>query len=216
MSYLKNVATNAPAGATPQREPLLGTAQMPNSAGGYAWAVDDWTRLDRFLVLGSEGGSYYATERALTAENASAVLRCIAADGPRAVRRIVEISEAGRAPKNDPAIFALALARQPRRCRRPSRRAGGAAARLPHRHAPLPLRAVRRAVPGLGARPARRRRGMVHRHVRAGPRLSGGQVPPAGRLEPPRPAAPRPPEAGRRAARRPLPLDDAGLAGRRR
>jgi 60 kDa SS-A/Ro ribonucleoprotein len=83
MSYLKNVAT----GATPQSEPMLDSAQTPNSAGGYAWAVDDWTRLDRFLVLGSEGGSYYATERALTAENASAVLRCVAADGPRAEER---------------------------------------------------------------------------------------------------------------------------------
>ena len=106
MSYLKNVS----AAATPQSEPLLGTTQTPNNAGGYAWAVDDWTRLDRFLVLGSEGGSYYATERALSAENASTVVRCIAADGARAVRRIVEISEAGRAPKNDPALFALALA----------------------------------------------------------------------------------------------------------
>ena len=28
------------------------------SAGGYAWAVDRWTRLDRFLVLGSEGGTF--------------------------------------------------------------------------------------------------------------------------------------------------------------
>ena len=27
---------------------------------GHAWAVDDWTRLRRFLILGSEGGSYYA------------------------------------------------------------------------------------------------------------------------------------------------------------
>ena len=110
MRYLKNVAKAAATGATPQSEPMLGTTQTPNSAGGYAWAVDDWTRLDRFLVLGSESGSYYATERALTAENASAVLRCIAADGERVVRRVVEISEAGRAPKNDPAIFALALA----------------------------------------------------------------------------------------------------------
>lgn len=107
MTYLKKIATRAT--ATPQSEPLLGTTQMPNSAGGYTWAVDDWMRLDRFLILGSEGGSYYATERALTAENASAVLRCIAADGERVVRRIVDISEAGRAPKNDPAIFALAL-----------------------------------------------------------------------------------------------------------
>ena len=32
--------------------------------------VDDMTRLQRFLILGSEGGSYYADERKLTLENA--------------------------------------------------------------------------------------------------------------------------------------------------
>jgi len=95
---------------TPQSEPIPGSTQRPNSAGGYAWGVDDWTRLDRFLILGTEGGSYYASERALTRDNASAVERCVGADGPRVVRRIVEISDAGRAPKNDPAIFALAMA----------------------------------------------------------------------------------------------------------
>ena len=95
---------------TPQSQAIPGTSQVPNSAGGYAWAVDDWTRLDRFLVLGVEGGSYYSSERTLTRENAQAVERCIAADGARTVARIVEISDAGRAPKNDPAIFALAMA----------------------------------------------------------------------------------------------------------
>lgn len=94
---------------TPQRMAIPGTAQVPNSAGGYAWAVDDWARLERFLVLGSEGGTYYISEQKLTADNAAAVQRCIAADGPRVVARIVEISETGRAPKNDPALFALAL-----------------------------------------------------------------------------------------------------------
>lgn len=94
--------------ATPQRDPIPGT--VPNSAGGHAFALDDWARLDRFLILGSEGGSYYAAERALTRENAAAVLRCIAADGPRVVARVVAVSESGRAPKPDPAIFALALA----------------------------------------------------------------------------------------------------------
>jgi 60 kDa SS-A/Ro ribonucleoprotein len=34
----------------------------------------------------------------------------VAADGRRAVARIAAVSEAGRAPKNDPAVFALALA----------------------------------------------------------------------------------------------------------
>lgn len=93
---------------TPQSEPIPGA--VPNSAGGHAFAVDDWTRLDRFLVLGSEGGSYYATERALTRENAQGVLACLAEDGGRAVARIAAVSEAGRAPKQGPAIFALALA----------------------------------------------------------------------------------------------------------
>ena len=37
-------------------------------------------------------------------------MRCIEADGFRVVERIVEISTSGRAPKNDPALFALALA----------------------------------------------------------------------------------------------------------
>ena len=48
---------------TPQREPIAGT--VANSAGGYAFPVDDWVKLDRFLVLGTEGGSYYASERVL-------------------------------------------------------------------------------------------------------------------------------------------------------
>lgn len=95
---------------TRQSEPLPGTAQVPNTAGGFAWAVDDWTRLRRFLVLGSEGGSYYAGELALTRENAQGVARAIAADGPRAVRELVAVSREGRAAKNDAAIFALAMA----------------------------------------------------------------------------------------------------------
>ena len=39
--------------------------------------MDDMTSLHRFLILGSEGGSYYANERKLTLENAAAVKRCI-------------------------------------------------------------------------------------------------------------------------------------------
>src|SRR5690606_19973114 len=104
MSYLTAAARwGGKPGATPQSLPIPGSTQVPNSAGGYAWAVDDWTQLHRFLVLGSEGGSYYATERALTADNAKAVLRCIAADGLRTVHTIADVSSAGRAPKNDPA-----------------------------------------------------------------------------------------------------------------
>jgi len=106
MKYVRHVSTRK----TPQSEPIPGSAQVLNSAGGYAFAVDDWTRLDRLLILGTEGGSYYAGERQLTRDGAEAVLRCIRADGPRAVGRIREISRSGRAPRNDPAVFALAMA----------------------------------------------------------------------------------------------------------
>ena len=71
MTYLNRVIESP----TPQSEPLPG--MVPNSAGGHAYPVDDFTRLRRFLVLGSEGGSYYASERKLTLENAQAVRRCI-------------------------------------------------------------------------------------------------------------------------------------------
>jgi 60 kDa SS-A/Ro ribonucleoprotein len=95
---------------TPQSEPLPGAAQVANEAGGYVWPVDDWVRLDRFLILGTDGGTYYASERKLTLDNVEAVKRCIAADGLRVVNRVVTISDQGRAPKNDPAILALAMA----------------------------------------------------------------------------------------------------------
>ncbi len=94
---------------TPQSQPIPGSAQVRNSGGGYSWEVDDWTRFDRFLILGAEGGTYYIGERDLVKQNHDVVVRSIKQDGVRAVKRIIEISDSGRAPKNDPAIFALAL-----------------------------------------------------------------------------------------------------------
>ncbi len=110
MDFTKHFAARLKRLLTPQHEPIPNTTQVPNSAGGYAWLVDKWTRLDRFLVLGSEGGTYYVGERQLTGENAVAVVECLTEDGPRLVRRIVELSVSGRAPRNDPALFALAIA----------------------------------------------------------------------------------------------------------
>jgi 60 kDa SS-A/Ro ribonucleoprotein len=110
MDFTKHFATRLMRLLTPQSEPIPGSTQVANSGGGYAWPVDKWTRLDRFLILGSEGGTYYIGERQLTQENAQAVVECLAEDGPRLVRRIVDVSLAGRAPKNDPALFALAIA----------------------------------------------------------------------------------------------------------
>ena len=105
MSYLRRMRPRRP----PQSAPIAGSGQVPNSAGGFAWAVDGWTR-SAALILGSEGGSYYASESKLMRENALVVAACVAQDGPRAVAEIERVSVEGRAPKNDPALFALAMA----------------------------------------------------------------------------------------------------------
>lgn len=94
----------------PATEPLPGENQVRNNAGGYVYALDSWKRMDRFLILGAEGNTYYVSERDMVLANAANVLACVVEDGPRAVARIVEISSDNRAPKSDPAIFALAVA----------------------------------------------------------------------------------------------------------
>ncbi|MDX9980032.1 MAG: TROVE domain-containing protein [Lentisphaeria bacterium] len=94
---------------TVQTCPLPGANQVEMRSGGFGWEVNDWVTLDRFLVLGTEGGTFYVAEQELTLQSAQAVQRCLQTDGVRVVQRIVEISQAGRAPKNDPALFALAM-----------------------------------------------------------------------------------------------------------
>lgn len=95
---------------TPQRKPIPGKKQVKNAAGGYAYKMDMWDRLDRFLILGTEGGSYYVSEEKLTKNAGKTVMECIQEDGLRTVGKIVEVSVQGRAIKTDPAIFALAMA----------------------------------------------------------------------------------------------------------
>lgn len=103
--YANHVSTRK----TSQRE-KASKKQKKNSAGGYSFVLNKWASLDRWLILGADGGTYYASESKLTKANAKTIASCLEEDGPRTVARIVEISDTGRAPKNDPAIFALAMA----------------------------------------------------------------------------------------------------------
>lgn len=97
---------------TPQSRPIPGREHemLANNAGGFGFVLDDWTRLHRFLILGSDGGTYYVGESELTVQNAQCVLRCIAVDGPRVVREAHEVNVSNRAPKVDQQLFAMALA----------------------------------------------------------------------------------------------------------
>lgn len=95
---------------TPQSVPIPGrTEQIRNEAGGYVFAANKWTRLNKFLILGSDTG-YYIDGPELTRQNAECVLECLAENGQEVIRRVVDVSKRGLSADNDPAIFALALA----------------------------------------------------------------------------------------------------------
>lgn len=94
---------------TPQNE-QADPRQVPNSAGGFGFKVTGDARLHRFLTLGTEGGTYYASEKQITKSNADVVLDWAKNRTTDLVAKVVEVSVAGRAPRNNAALFALAAA----------------------------------------------------------------------------------------------------------
>lgn len=106
---MTNYISRAQSAPTPQSESARDD-QVKNNAGGYVFALDKWQVLRRFLILGSEGGSYYVSERNLTLSNVKVVDACLAEDGKRVVDMLLEVSEGGLAHKQEPTMFALAKA----------------------------------------------------------------------------------------------------------
>jgi 60 kDa SS-A/Ro ribonucleoprotein len=97
--------------STPQTRPLPGRTDMiKNNAGGYGFAASTAEQLERFMLIGSEGGTYYASENKLTVANATSIIALLAKDGKLVVDSAVNTLTEGKAPKADPALFVLALA----------------------------------------------------------------------------------------------------------
>lgn len=98
---------------TSQTQPIPGrTDQARNNAGGYVFGKDLWRKLEDFLILGTTSGTYYVAEQAHTFTNVQVVDDAVAADGQRAVALAVDVSTGRppRAPRNNPALFLLAVA----------------------------------------------------------------------------------------------------------
>jgi 60 kDa SS-A/Ro ribonucleoprotein len=83
--------------------------QIMNNAGGYVFSIDDMNYLKRFLVLGVETNNYYVTKNQILNEASDRIKNMINTRGREVVDMIVEVSDLGLAPKNDPAVFILAL-----------------------------------------------------------------------------------------------------------
>lgn len=88
-----------------QENPL----QVKNNAGGFTFQITPEKMLERFLILGSEGGTYYAEEKDLTQQNLTNLKALVTANQSKlVVDTATDISVSGRSYKNDTAIFSLA------------------------------------------------------------------------------------------------------------
>ncbi|WP_225429906.1 RNA-binding protein Rsr [Deinococcus detaillensis] len=87
----------------------LDASQVQNNAGGFVYALSDASRLTRFLVLGTEGGTFYAGVKAHTVQATDFVRDLVQRDAALALRLTLEVACAGRAPKPEPALLVLAL-----------------------------------------------------------------------------------------------------------
>lgn len=94
---------------TPQLE-QADARQAPNNAGGYTFQLDPLAQAKRFLILGTDAGTYYQDAPTLTRETAAVIMALAERDGPALVELIVDVSVGGKAPRQQPALFALAIA----------------------------------------------------------------------------------------------------------
>ena len=94
---------------TSQRE-QADPRQVKNNAGGYTFQLGPLAQARRFLVLGSNDGTYYARPQELTKTNGEHLIRLAETDHDGLLNLIVAVSTSGAAPKPGPALFALAIA----------------------------------------------------------------------------------------------------------
>lgn len=85
------------------------TDMVKNNAGGYVFPISEKELLERFLLLGTEGGTYYASEQKLTEENATKILGMIKRNSVEVAKITIDSLQNRKAPKVDAGIFVLAL-----------------------------------------------------------------------------------------------------------
>ena len=102
-NYLKDLLKTA------QTSPIPGKKMVKNNAGGFSFEISQQELLERFLLIGSEKGTYYVGEKELTVANASKVIEYIKEDGMTVLNTVVDVLKNKKAPKQDAGIFTLAL-----------------------------------------------------------------------------------------------------------
>jgi len=82
---------------------------VQNDAGGYNFKLDKLEALRRFVILGTNVPTYYVSDKELTMRATQEMIDIAKTRPIEALKVITDISVGGRAPKNDPALYALAV-----------------------------------------------------------------------------------------------------------
>ncbi|UGL63114.1 Ro-like RNA binding protein [Streptomyces phage Bartholomune] len=106
---MSNALNNAAKGLNKTPQSVKAKAgQVKNNAGGFVFQVSDQARLERFLILGVDGGTYYVKEADHARSNVQFLNDMIERDEASVLNTIVDVSVNGRAYKQSPVLFALA------------------------------------------------------------------------------------------------------------
>lgn len=104
---LRNYGLTSPSSSTTSRPAQPN--QVANNSGGHVFQVSDEQRLLRFLILGTDGGTFYVNELDLTKQNVDFLRTAIQRDEARVRKMAVDVSDSGRAYRNDAAVFVMAM-----------------------------------------------------------------------------------------------------------
>jgi hypothetical protein len=93
-----------------QGAPIFGREKdmTKNHDGAHVFKIDPWKTLERFLVMGVQGGTYYTSEKKQTLEMVAETRYCIVTDANRVVDMIMTFDHEKRLHRKSPALFMLA------------------------------------------------------------------------------------------------------------
>lgn len=97
-------------GAVSVAKPIPKKEMVKNSEGAFVFKTPLLKQVERFLIMGTEGGTFYISERKLTKDNCRIFEQALDKDYRSTIDLIVDISVKARCLKNETCIFALAVA----------------------------------------------------------------------------------------------------------
>lgn len=98
--------------STPTQRERLSADQVENNAGGFVYEISNIDRLRRFLILGTEGGTYYANQGDHTRQALTFLTEMASKDPLGYWNTLLDVASNNLAARHSPTLYALAVLRR--------------------------------------------------------------------------------------------------------